>query len=79
MLRRPLESALHTAITMMDEAAAPNGPARVQGLLQRVQHEAGVSRGGDTPADDAPRKDIDDKGDIDKTGPCRDVGNPSYG
>src|SRR3954467_2719502 len=33
-----------------------------------------MSRAGDTPADDTPRKDVDNKGDIDKTGPCRDVG-----
>jgi hypothetical protein len=38
----------------------------VQGLLQRVQHKAGVSRARDTPADDAPGKGVDDKGDIDK-------------
>src|SRR3954462_3659136 len=66
---------LHPTIAVMDEAAAPDRPALVQGLLQRVQHEAGVSRAGDTPADDAPRKDIDDEGDIDETGPRRDVSN----
>ena len=65
---------LHPAITVMDEAAAPDGPALVQSLLQRVQHKAGVSRAGDTPADDTPRKDVDDKGDIDETGPRRDIG-----
>src|SRR3954464_13587163 len=64
---------LHTAIAVVDEAAAPDGPARVQGLLQRVQHEAGMSRAGDTPADDTPRKDVDHEGDIDETGPRRDV------
>jgi hypothetical protein len=63
---------------MMDEAAAPDGPALVQGLLQRVQHEAGVRRAGDTPADDAPRKDVDDKGDIDETGPGRDCTARSF-
>src|SRR4051794_32270272 len=73
-LRRPLESALPAAITVVDEAAAADGPARVQGLLQRVQHKAGVRRAGGTPADNTPREDVDDKGDIDKTGPCRDVG-----
>src|SRR5215212_7749721 len=73
-LRRPLEPKLHTAITVVDEAAAPDGPALVQSLLQRVQHKTGVSRAGDTPADDAPCEDVNDEGDIDKTGPCRDVG-----
>src|SRR3954471_13827357 len=70
-LRRPLEPKLDTTITMMDEAGAPDGPSLVQGLLQRVQHEAGVSRAGGTPADDAPRKGVNSKGDIDETGPCR--------
>src|SRR5215210_3413779 len=70
-LRRPLEPGLHTAITMMDEAAAPDGPAR-------VQHKAGVRCAGDTPADDTPRKDVDDEGDIDKTGPRCDVGKVGY-
>src|SRR3954447_22577607 len=72
VLRRPFDSALHTAITVVDEAAAPDGPALVQSLLQRVQHKTGVSRAADTPADDAPCEDVDDEGDIDKTGPCRD-------
>src|SRR6476646_11405982 len=66
---------LHTAITVVDEAAAPDGPALVQSLLQRVQHKAGVSRAGDAPADNAPRKGVDNEGDIDETGPRRDVGN----
>src|SRR3954447_20503556 len=61
---------LHPAITVVDEAAASDGPAFVQGLLQRIQHKAGVRRAGDTPADDTPRKDVDNKGDVDKTGPC---------
>ena len=51
-----------------------DGPVLVQGLLQRVQHKAGVSRAGDTPADDAPCKGVDDEGDIDRTDPCRDAG-----
>ena len=59
---------------MVDEAAAPDGPALVQGLLQSVQHEAGMSRAGDTPADDTPRKDVDDEGDMDEAGPRREVG-----
>jgi hypothetical protein len=47
-------------------------------LLQRVQHEAGMSRARDTPADDTPRKNVDDEGDIDKTGPRRDVGKVGH-
>src|SRR3954470_7043978 len=55
---------LHTAITVVDEAAAPDGPGLLQGLPQRVQHEAGMSGAGDTPADNTPRKNVDDEGDI---------------
>jgi len=69
---------LHTAIAVVNEAAAPDRPALVQSLLQRIQHKAGVSRAGDTPADDTPREDVDDKGDIDETGPCRDVGKVGH-
>src|SRR3954463_12642884 len=77
-LRRPLELGLHAAIAVVDETAAPDGPARVQGLFQRVQHEVGVRRAGDTPADNTPRKDVDDEGDIDETGPRRDVGKVGH-
>ena len=38
----------------MDEAAALNGPALVQSLLQRVEHKAGMGGPADPPADDAP-------------------------
>jgi hypothetical protein len=50
----------------------------MQRLLQRVQHEAGVRRAGDAPADDAPGKGVDDEGDIDEAGPGRDVGEVGY-
>ena len=46
---------LHTAIAVVDEAAASDGPALVRGLLQRVQHKAGVSRAGEAPARACPR------------------------
>jgi hypothetical protein len=58
---------------MMDEAAAPDGPALVQSLLQRVRHKAGVSRAGDTPADNTPRKSVDNEGDIDEPRPGSDI------
>src|SRR3954471_22411751 len=37
-----------------------------------------MSRARDTPADDTPRKNVDDEGDIDKTGPRRDVGKVGH-
>src|ERR1041385_6539486 len=46
----------HTAIPMMNQAAAPDRPALVPGLLQRIQHNAGVSRAAGTPADKTPRQ-----------------------
>ena len=51
-----------------------DGPALVQGLLQRIEHEAGVRRARHTPADDAAGEDVDDEGDVDEAGPGRDVG-----
>jgi hypothetical protein len=63
---------------MVDEATAADGPALIQGLLQRVQHKAGVRRAGDTPADDAPCEGIDDESDIDETSPGRDVGKVGH-
>src|ERR1043166_9086978 len=56
----------HTAIPMMNEAAAPDTPALVPGLLQRIQHNAGVSRAAGTPADKTP--------DREETGAGRDGG-----
>jgi hypothetical protein len=69
---------LHTAIAVVDEAATPDRPALVQGLLQCVQHKAGVSGARDTPTDDAPGKGVDDEGDIDEAGPRRDVGEVGH-
>lgn len=46
----------------------------VQGLLQRVEHEVGLHRAADPPADDAPREDIDDEGHVYEALPGRDVG-----
>ena len=58
---------------MMHETATLDGPALVQGLLKRVEHEAGVRRPAHPPADDATRIGVDHKGDIDEAGPGRDV------
>ena len=59
---------------MMDEAAALGGPALVQGLLQGVEHEAGMSRSGDPPADDPTGGRVDHEGPVDEAGPGRHVG-----
>lgn len=44
----------------------------------RVRREAGLSRAEDTPADDAPCKDVDDEGNIDEAGSRRDVGEVGH-
>src|SRR4051794_6320978 len=59
---------------MVHETAALDRPARVQGLLERVEHEAGVRRPAHPPADDAPGVSIDHQGHVDEAGPGRDVG-----
>src|SRR4051794_29235163 len=54
VLRRPLEPKLHPPIAMVHETATLDRPARVQGLLKRVEHEPGVRRPPHPPAADAP-------------------------
>lgn len=49
-------------------------PARVQSLLQRIEHEVGLHRTSDPPAHDMSREDVDDEGDVDEALPGRDVG-----
>ena len=56
---------LAAAVTVMDEPAAMDGPALVQGLLQRIEDEAGMGCPADPPADDPPGEGVDDEGDID--------------
>jgi hypothetical protein len=69
VLRRPFESALATPIAMMHEPAAVDRSAIVQGLLQRIEHEAGVRRARGPPAHDPAGIGIDDEGDVDEAGP----------
>ena len=47
---------------------------RVQGLLQCIQHEAGMSSSAHAPADDVPSVGVDDEDHIDKARPGADVG-----
>lgn len=49
-------------------------PPVVQGLLQGIEHEAGVRRERSAPADDPAGVDVDDEGDVDEAGPGRHVG-----
>ena len=61
----------------MDQTAL-RGPACVQGLLQRVQHEVGAGGRRDPPADDAACEHVDHEGHEDEAGPGRDVGEVAH-
>ena len=67
MLRRPVESGLAAAVRVANES--PAGTPIVHGLLQGIEHEAGVRGARHTPAHDPAREDIDDEGDIDEAMP----------
>ena len=57
---------LHAAIGVVHEAAAGDGFAIMQRLLQRIEHEAGMRRPRHAPADDAAGVGVDDEGDVDE-------------
>src|SRR3954452_13803018 len=65
---------LHPPIAMVHEPATLDRPPRVQGLLERVEHEAGVRRPAHPPADDATGIGIDHEGHVDEARPGRHVG-----
>lgn len=48
--------------------------AFVDGLFQRIQHEAGMSGATDPPAHNVACIDVDDEGHVDEACPCRDIG-----
>lgn len=58
----------------MHEAATVDRSSLVQGLLQRVEHEAGMGRPRHPPTNDPPSIGVDDEGDIDEARPGRDIG-----
>ena len=58
----------------MDQGIVLPGLARMQGLLQRIEHEVGVHRTTDPPADDAPGEHVDHEGHVQPALPGRDVG-----
>jgi hypothetical protein len=61
MLRQPLEAALHAPVAVVNKPAALDRPPLVQGLLKRVEHEAGVSRPAHPPANNATRISVDQR------------------
>ena len=65
---------LAASVAMMHEPAAMDGPSIVQGLLQSIEHEAGMRRPAHPPADDPAGIGVDDEGHVDEAGPGRDIG-----
>src|SRR6202051_101791 len=65
----------------MQKPSPMRRPPVMQSLLESIEHEAGMCRSRNTPADDAPGEGIDDKGDVDEARPGRDIGevrDPQY-
>ena len=65
---------LAASITVMDEAIAGRGAARMQGLLEGIEHEGRMRGSALSPTDDPPREHVDHEGDVDEAGPSRHVG-----
>ena len=75
------ERVLRSAVVVMDQpgqvgvAFAPPGP---DGLLERVQDDAGGHRGGGPPAEDPAGVGVDDERDVDPARPGRDIGQVGH-
>jgi hypothetical protein len=65
---------LRTTVGVMDERTVALWLARIQRLLQRVEHEVGVHRAADAPAHDGPRVHVDHEGHVDEALPGRHIG-----
>ena len=65
---------LRAAVAVVHQGSFTPRPARVQRLPQRVEHEVGLYRAVDSPADDVSGKDIDDEGHVHEALPGRDLG-----
>ena len=63
-----------SAVAMVDEPSFASWPSLMEGLLERVQNEAGMGSPADPPSHDAPRVGVDDEGYIDEPRQRRDVG-----
>src|SRR3954453_4820545 len=74
VLRRPFESALAAPVAVVHEPATMDRPPIMQGLLQRIEHEARMRRARGPPAHDPAGIGVDHEGDVDKAGPGRDIG-----
>ncbi len=68
---------LHAAVRMVHQPVEGSF-ARPQRLLQGGEHEVGVQRARDVPADDVAREGVDDEGDVGEAGPGADVGEVGH-
>jgi hypothetical protein len=63
---------LRSAVRMMDQPRS--GLPLMNGLFQGIEHEPGMGRAADPPADDAAGEGVDDEGHVDEALPGRDIG-----
>ena len=56
----------------MHPSAALRGTALVQGLIQRIEHAAGMGSSADASSDDAPREGVNDECQVHKALPVHD-------
>ena len=73
-LRRPVEFTLRAAIGVVDEIDVGAGTAGAERHPQGVEDEVGAHVGGELPADDLAREDIDDEGEERNPLPAAQVG-----
>src|SRR5258708_26262946 len=60
---------LAASVAVMCEPAAMGGPPIMEGLLQRIEHEARMCCPRDTPAHDATGVGVDDEGEVRRSPP----------
>jgi hypothetical protein len=75
VLRRPIELGLRALVGVMDHGGRP--PLH-HGHVQRVEDEFSPQLGGHRPADHPATPRIEDDGQIEEAGPCRDVGDVDH-
>src|SRR5665647_2663550 len=80
VLRRPVESALGTGITVVDQPAhvVPGAAAVPQRHVQGVQRQVGLHGPRGPPPDDHPGEHVDRERDVDEPRPGRDVGEVDH-
>lgn len=75
-MRRPIESALHASVAVMDQAGdvltspLPGPQPHVEGIERQI----GAQRRGHLPAHDHPAEDVEDERDVGPPGMGPDVG-----